>query len=51
MSNEERIEQLCEIIKHLALVAHLNKDDYDWIENEVDEVIDDIRNTPSSTEA
>ena len=50
MSNEERIEQLCEVIKHLATAARLSKDDYDWIESEVDEIIEDIRNTPSSEE-
>jgi hypothetical protein len=47
MSNEERIEQLCEIVKHLAVVTTSIKD-YDWIESEVDEIIEDIRNTPSS---
>lgn len=46
MDTEERIEQLCEIIKHLAAVTRLSKSDYDWIESEVNEIIEDIRSTP-----
>lgn len=50
MNNEERIARLCYVIKHLAAVARLRDSDYDWIESEVDEIIEDIRNTPSSEE-
>ena len=48
MSNEERIEQLCYVIKHLAAVARLRDSDYDWIESEANEIIEDIRNAPAA---
>ena len=48
MSNEERIARLCYAIKHLAAVARLRDSEYNWIESEVEAIIDDIRNTPSS---